>query len=95
MLPLTTFSRETIIAADVTGEITVTRILFIVKWRKQNRKRRFVRDNYCMYLHQQNHISIFSQWNLPLLQLVSGSDAADLRNNLTQTRSFEFPILLK
>ena len=28
--------------------------------------------------------------DLPLLQLVSGSDAADLRNNLTQTRSFEF-----
>ena len=38
------FSHETIIAADVTGEITVTRILFIVKWRKQKRKRRFVGD---------------------------------------------------
>ena len=29
MLPLITFSCETIIAADVTGEITVTRIIIV------------------------------------------------------------------
>ena len=34
----TTFSRETIIAADVTGENTVTRILFIVKINRESRK---------------------------------------------------------
>ena len=51
MLPLTTFSREIIIEADVTGEWT------------------------CYYLSQ--------------FQSVSGSDAADLKNFLTQTRSSE------
>ena len=31
-----------------------------------------------------------SQWTYSQFQSVSGSDAADLKNNLTQTRSFEF-----
>ena len=39
------------------------------------------------------NVSIFSSWTCyynSQFQSVSGSDAADLKNNLTQTRSFEF-----
>ena len=70
------------------------RLRSLVKWRKHNRKRHFVRDNYWMYLHQQNHFyGVSPQWSYHYsspFQSVSGSDAADLKNNLTQTRSFEF-----